>query len=540
MGAVETNERGEVRESQTQQGERKLGLLANWRILLFTLYIGMSLFEYGYDKGAIAGFQAMPGFLQVFGYQLPNGTWGIKPDPQRMITSFMTVGSLVGAMSTGPIGAHLCRRYSLMLACTALLVSIVLMVVTTSFGVLYFARILCGLGNGVVMNFAFVYLQEVTPPHLRSLCFGIASFWITFGTTLGMVVNNATVGVAGRLSYQIPLYVCFPIPVALILSLPFLPESPRWLLHHNRPEEALKALRFFRKGAYDEVAVQQEFEEMKAVAAREAESEKNWRLVFELFKGTNLRRTIVCVGVTCANAGVGAMFILSFGTYFFTIAEVDSPFKWIVITNCLGVVGLFLSWFLVQRMGQRRLILAGCVICSASMVTIAALYTAPLSSAKAGVGLIVATSFYLFGFNLGLESYTFLTSGELPAQNLRAYTLGLSVGVSFIFAWLCTFTTPYYINPAELNWGPKYAWIWFGSSLIATAFIYFLLPDVKGRSLEEIDEMFRNKVPTRAFKTYVCVEIEEARARGVMNALAGEKALALDEKPSGKHVESVS
>jgi hypothetical protein len=120
-----------------------------------------------------------------------------------------------------------------------------------------------------------------------------------------------------RQAYQIPLYACFPAPAILILTLPFIHESPRWLLNHGRPEEALRSLRFLRKGAYDEVALQQEFEEMKVVAEREAETQKDWRLILELFRGTNLRRTIICVGVGTANAGVGAMFILAFGTYFF-------------------------------------------------------------------------------------------------------------------------------------------------------------------------------------------------------------------------------
>lgn len=142
------------------------------------------------------------------------------------------------------------------------------------------------------------------------------------------MVNNETAEIMNRQAYQIPLYVCFPVPALLLLTLPFLPESPRWLLHHHRPEEALQSLRFFRHGAYDEVAVLQEFEEMKSVAAREAESTKDWRLMFELFRGTNLRRTIICVGVTSANAGVGAMFILSFGTYFFSIV---SPYPSLLI-----------------------------------------------------------------------------------------------------------------------------------------------------------------------------------------------------------------
>lgn len=63
---------------------------------------------------------------------------------------------------------------------------------------------------------------------------------------------------------------------------------------------------------------------MKAIAAREAESSQDWTLFLELFKGHNLRRTIICVGVGTANAGVGAMFILAFGTYFFQVVRYRS------------------------------------------------------------------------------------------------------------------------------------------------------------------------------------------------------------------------
>ena len=68
----------------------------------------------------------------------------------------------------------------------------------------------------------------------------------------------------------------------------------------------------------------------------------------------------------------------------------------------------------------------------------------------------------------------------------------------------CRFTAPYFINPASLNWGPKYGYIWVPSCLIAAAFVWFCLPEVKGRTLEEIDEMFEKRLPARKFRTYVC------------------------------------
>lgn len=69
---------GEVENQIPEEGVRDISLKANWRILAMTLYMGTALFEYGFDKGAIAGFQSMPGFLMVFGYQSSSGEWAIE------------------------------------------------------------------------------------------------------------------------------------------------------------------------------------------------------------------------------------------------------------------------------------------------------------------------------------------------------------------------------------------------------------------------------------------------------------------------------
>jgi len=67
------------------------------------------------------------------------------------------------------------------------IIAIVIMITTTSFGALYFSRLLCGIGNGLLLNFSMVYLQESAPPYMRGLCFGLVTSWITIGTTIGMV-----------------------------------------------------------------------------------------------------------------------------------------------------------------------------------------------------------------------------------------------------------------------------------------------------------------------------------------------------------------
>jgi MFS family permease len=75
----------------------------------------------------------------------------------------------------------------MMIASVIVIVAIAIMTTTTSFATLYFSRLLCGIGNGLLLNSTMVYIQETAPPYMRGLCFGLATAWITIGTTVGMV-----------------------------------------------------------------------------------------------------------------------------------------------------------------------------------------------------------------------------------------------------------------------------------------------------------------------------------------------------------------
>lgn len=90
-----------------------------------------------------------------------------------------------------------------------------------------------------------------------------------------------------------------------------------------------------------------------------------------------------------------------------------------------------------------------------------------------------------------IAPYSWLVAGEIPSQRLRSYTFGFASAAGFLGAWLITFTAPYFINPSALNWGPRYGYIWFPSCMICVVWVYFFLPEVKGRTLEEINAMVR-------------------------------------------------
>src|ERR1700754_4187948 len=95
----------------------------------------------------IGGFQAMIGFLQVYGYKDPTSPigWSIDPTVQAILGSFMLLGGFIGSWMSGPMGAIFSRRYALVVTAAGCIVAIIIMMATENKGALYFARIMVGM-----------------------------------------------------------------------------------------------------------------------------------------------------------------------------------------------------------------------------------------------------------------------------------------------------------------------------------------------------------------------------------------------------------
>jgi MFS family permease len=223
---------------------------------------------------------------------------------------------------------------------------------------------------------------------------------------------------------------------------------------------------------------------------------------------------------------------LIFGTYFFTIAGQTKAFEESVGMTAAGLAATLFSMWLITRIGRRTILLIGFATQAVCMLIVALVYQYKSTSPIGGKVLVAFTIIYLFFYNMCVAPYLYLSAGEIPTQRLRGYTLGMAIGVGFVWNWVSSYTAPYFLNPLEMNWvsfftsclhdeancrvqGGKYGYIWFGSNIACFLFIFFLVPETKDRTLEEIDEMFEEKLGARKFKNYKCVRSEHARAVGI-------------------------
>ncbi|KAE9380868.1 putative maltose permease [Stipitochalara longipes BDJ] len=485
--------------------KRDDSFLLHWKSLLACSIVAMCQFEYGADASLIGGLQAMPGFLKVYGYEDPSSPIGynISTVRQQLISSLMVVGAFVTAVSAGLTAKFIGRKAAIWIACILCLLGDILMMTTTSIGVLYLGRLIVGLSNGLFNTFGQLYIQECAPAKYRGMMIGAATYWIVFGSLIGTIVDNFTVPLAGKISYIIPLGVILIMPVVLAVGLFFLPESPRWLLQTHQEDKARIALKRLRP--HPEL-IDGELASMKLAIDTEVELARSTEIVDLWRNPVDRRRALLAIGAVCLQQGSGAVYVIFYSTYFFEMAGIGSPFQNSCIMSGVGAFVLIVNSLIITKYGLRRVFLSwGMVLCGLSQLIMAAVYTAHPGTILTGKVIVGCTIFNLTCYNGLIATYALLCGGEFPSQRFRSYTIGIATSAGYVLAWLTTFTAPYFINPSSLNWGPKYGYIWAGSCAIGAIWVWFFLPEVKGRTFEEIDEMFEARLPPRKFRGYKCL-----------------------------------
>lgn len=127
----------------------KTSLWENRKSVLICSSVALYSFQYGLDFSLIGGFQAMIGFLEVFGAPDPASPagWNLSVVVQQLISSLMTLGAFLGSLCAGPMSTYLNRRWSLFVGSVLCIISVIVMITTTSLGALYFARLLLGIAK---------------------------------------------------------------------------------------------------------------------------------------------------------------------------------------------------------------------------------------------------------------------------------------------------------------------------------------------------------------------------------------------------------
>lgn len=366
------------------------------------------------------------------------------------------MGAFLSSLTAGSFAHFFGRKTALWFACLLTVIGCAIQIATTNKGVVYLGRLILGVGNGLLVTFSNIYTAEASPAHLRAVIVALFSEWVNIGSIIGAVITNATQARPDPSSYQIPIGILFIVPAVLSVGLYFVPESPRYLIYRGQMEAARRALEALRGDALRPEELDLEWAEM----VRGIEEEKRLaRTVGPLdqYRGTDLRRTLLCYGVILSQVASGSWFIISYSTYFLVVAGVPivSAFQYVIMFACLSLVGVNFGIYLMRYVcGRRTILTLGAILQGFCMLALAITAGSIFEiGSMAGTNCLIAfVSLYLFFYNAFIGDASYPVSAELVSTRLRPWTLGSAISIGYLFTWLTGFCSPYFINPSNLNW----------------------------------------------------------------------------------------
>lgn len=293
----------------------------------------------------------------------------------------------------------------------------------------------------------------------------------------------------------------FPTPLAVLLFLA--PESPWWLVRKGQYEKAAKSIT--RLGRKSLVTPVETVSMMRRTVERESQHNPT---IIELFKGTDLRRTLIVCGIYAAQNLAGNL-IANQAVFFFQQAGIDdqTAFALGLITSALQAVMVILSWGLTTYFGRRPIYLWGTAFNLVMLLALGIAASFPRSNAsslaQASFGLIASV---MFTFAAAPISYAII--GETSSIRLRPLTTGIGRAAYYIVNIPCIFLGAYMLSPTGANLGGKCGYVWGGTATFTLIVAYFCLPEYKGRSYRELDILFQRRISARKFAS-TKVGIEE-------------------------------
>ncbi|KAL8294708.1 hypothetical protein RB600_000584 [Gaeumannomyces tritici] len=421
------------------------------------------------------------------------------------IASMMSAGAAVGALCAGPFSEYLGRKGSMITYGSA-------------------GRFIGGLGIGGTSVLSPQYLAESSPKTIRGSLATLYNLAIILALSLAFWVNYGIIP-AG----------------AMVLLIAIAIDSPRGLIARNKREKGLEALCKLRGLPADHPYVRQEYLEICAQADVANEPNKNRTYLLaarDIIKIPSYRRRFVlATTLFIFHKLTGTDAINYFALQIFPLLGVSSGSMSLMTTGIYGVVKFFASLlyvsFLIDCVGHRVPLMVGATLQATAMLYIGLYVRFGPKEAPAGGGVpaggivgVIWIYVYAFGWSFGHSVAPYVLAVEVFPSGIRSFSISFCLMLNWLFGFAVSLATPHMLR--VMGYG---TFLFFaGVTYVGVVYVYFCMPELKGRSIESMDdlfehrlwEMFRHAYPTEDEKVRKDVQrqmLDETKgAEGVVHA----------------------
>ena len=435
---------------------------------------------FGYDQGVISG--ALDGIKRDF---------HVSTFLLEVITSWVTLGAMGGALVAGALADRLGRRVTIIVASLLFMLGALVEALAPGSLVLVAGRLIVGFGVGVASVAAPLYAAEMAPAHLRGRFVSLYQLAITIGIFIAYLVDYILSHYQG---WRAMLGVSAVPAILLIVAMVPLPDSPRWYMTAGRRADAARSLRKIEPSDH----VDADLEKIATTLEEEARSAATWATVF----ATQWRRPLV-IGVTLAvlQQFTGINAIIYYANQIFASAGFTSPDSQSLATlwaiGAVNVVATFVAVAWVDRFGRRPLLFIGTTGMGLSLVVVGAMFlrlgavksATTASHGPTGEGLITLVALVVFiacfAFSLGPVVWTVIN--EIFPSSVRGKAVAVATAANWFAAWV---VSQFFLTLVGLITSTGVFWLFAFFCLVTFVFVRRMVPETKGKSLEQIQSMW--------------------------------------------------
>ncbi|KAK1964323.1 general substrate transporter [Colletotrichum sublineola] len=458
------------------------------RLYFLCIYFGIGASVWGYNIGVMSTIISNSGFDDATGY-MPLTKKGY------IISSYYIGTSISYLLLSHPLSDWLGRRHAALVGTTIVSLGAILQALSngaTSLGTMIAGRIISGLGVAIVSTSVPLYQAEVSPAKKRGHFVTVNHVGFIAGIATGLWVGYFVRFWRSRAGdfWGWRLSILLEIVPALVfgLGLPWIPETPRWLIEHGRKDKARLTLRWLREGTVDDEQIDHEFSAITNDVNEYHHSGLNWLSLFKekaLFARMWRATLLQFMAQLCGASG-----IKYYLPYLLRSLGLGMEIAVMVTAIEMSVKIFFtvLEMFIIDRFGRRNCLVAGCAVMAVSLLINAVL---PLiygfgRNTAASVVCIIFIFVYAMGFSIGFGPVTWIYNTEIFPTSVRARGLNFaSVGGS-LGATIVTLAWGYGLSSLG-----NYIYLLFVAiNLVCIPVVYAFFPETKGRGLEEMDALF--------------------------------------------------
>jgi sugar porter (SP) family MFS transporter len=438
---------------------------------------------FGYDQGVISG--ALHGI---------KATFSLSPLLVEVVTSWVTLGALLGALAGGELADLIGRKRTVLIAGAMFTLGALVQALAPGTVVLVAGRLIVGGGVGVAAVAAPLYAAELAPSTLRGRFVSAYQLAITAGIFLAYLVDG---WLSSSDAWRIMLGAS-AVPGLLLFGVALVaPRSPRWLMKMGRRADAAAELHKIRPG----VDAKPRLDAIET-ALRQEGGRSSWAVVF---RHQWRRPLLIGIGLAVFQQITGINAIIYYADQIFAAAGfVTQASQTTVTTWAIGgvnVLATLIAIAYIDRLGRRKLLLAGLIGMAISLVVVgiafqfigpapvgaAATATAAAPSGGGIITLLALVGFIIcFAFSMGPVVWTVIN--EIFPGHIR----GRAVAVATAANWGSAFLVSQFFLTLIGSIGNSLTfWLFALFCGLAWVWIYFRVPETKGQSLEQIQELWK-------------------------------------------------